>query len=209
MMTAADRDFKLGLLEEVLEKMDECAELIRSLNDDRISSYCLAAFEGKDAGWLGHFERDILQESLDAQLAQNDASLARAEAGKALSVEEAAALLTCAGDDLARLLEHAGRLRDLGWGHTVTYSRKVFVPLTMLCRDHCHYCTFAQPPRQGERAYMTLAEVLAVPRNTLALVSGHSGRDKIVELTGLGPALVERRLTSASAPDRGRKDRRP
>lgn len=59
-------DEKRDVLEEVLEKMDECAELIRSLNDDRISSYCLAAFEGKNAGWLGHFERDILQESLNA-----------------------------------------------------------------------------------------------------------------------------------------------
>lgn len=63
--------------------------------------------------------------------------------------------------------------------------------------------------RANEAVLRLLAEVLAVPRNTLALVSGHSARDKIVELTGLGPALVERRLTSASAPDRGRKDRRP
>jgi FO synthase len=46
----------------------------------------------------------------------------------------------------------------------VTYSPKVFVPLTKLCRDVCHYCTFAQPPRRGERAYMTADEVLAVAR---------------------------------------------
>ncbi len=57
---------KREILEEVLEKMDECADLIRSLDDDRINAYCLAAFEGKDAGWLGHFERDILQEALEA-----------------------------------------------------------------------------------------------------------------------------------------------
>jgi FO synthase len=46
----------------------------------------------------------------------------------------------------------------------VTYSPKVFVPLTKLCRDVCHYCTFAQPPRRGERAYMTVEEVLGVAR---------------------------------------------
>jgi len=46
----------------------------------------------------------------------------------------------------------------------VTYSPKVFIPLTMLCRDVCHYCTFARPPRRGERAYMTADEVLEVAR---------------------------------------------
>ena len=46
----------------------------------------------------------------------------------------------------------------------VTYSPKVFIPLTKLCRDVCHYCTFARPPRRGERAYMSADEVLAVAR---------------------------------------------
>src|SRR5262249_44522179 len=45
-----------------------------------------------------------------------------------------------------------------------TYSPKVFIPLTKLCRDVCHYCTFARPPRRGERAYMSIDEVLAVAR---------------------------------------------
>jgi uncharacterized protein YggU (UPF0235/DUF167 family) len=53
-----------------------------------------------------------------------------------------------------------------------------------------------------------LADTLAVPRASVTLVSGHSGRDKIVELAGVGPALAERRLASASAIDRTRKDRR-
>ena len=57
---------KREILEEVLEKMDECADLLKALDDDRINAYCLAAFEGRDAGWLGHFERDIIQEVLDA-----------------------------------------------------------------------------------------------------------------------------------------------
>ena len=46
----------------------------------------------------------------------------------------------------------------------VTYSPKVFIPLTKLCRDVCHYCTFAHPPRRGERAYMSADEVLGVAR---------------------------------------------
>jgi FO synthase len=89
-------------------------------------------------------------------------ALARAEGGKALSVDEATALLTATGDDLDRLLAVAGRLRDLGWGSTVTYSRKVFVPLTMLCRDHCHYCTFAKPPARLTAPYLTPDEVVAI-----------------------------------------------
>src|SRR5581483_5648354 len=49
-------------------------------------------------------------------------------------------------------------------GILVTYSPKVFIPLTKLCRDVCHYCTFAAPPRRGERAYLTADEVLELAR---------------------------------------------
>jgi FO synthase len=63
--------------------------------------------------------------------------------------------------DLEELLSEARRLRR---GPLVTYSPKVFVPLTTLCRDVCGYCTFARPPRRGERAFMTDAEVLAIAR---------------------------------------------
>jgi FO synthase len=65
---------------------------------------------------------------------------------------------------LDELCEEARVLRDEGHGHLVTYSPKVFIPLTKLCRDVCHYCTFAHPPRRGERAYMSIDEVLAVAR---------------------------------------------
>src|SRR6187455_2278495 len=54
--------------------------------------------------------------------------------------------------------------RSLRPGPIVTYSPKVFVPLTTLCRDVCGYCTFARPPRRGERAYLTEEEVLAIAR---------------------------------------------
>ena len=62
---------------------------------------------------------------------------------------------------LQDLLSEARRLRT---GPLVTYSPKVFVPLTTLCRDVCGYCTFARPPRRGERAFMTEEEVLAIAR---------------------------------------------
>lgn len=61
------------------------------------------------------------------------------------------------------LLDHAGALRDAGWGRTVTYSRKVFIPLTTLCKDRCSYCTFAKPPGAGG-TYLRPEEVLAVAR---------------------------------------------
>ena len=65
---------------------------------------------------------------------------------------------------LEDLCAEARSLRDEGHGRLVTYSPKVFIPLTKLCRDVCHYCTFARPPRRGERAYMTVDEVLGVAR---------------------------------------------
>src|SRR4051812_13430658 len=65
---------------------------------------------------------------------------------------------------LEELCAEARRLRDVGHGSLVTYSPKVFVPLTTLCRDVCGYCTFARPPRRGERAFMPLDEVLAIAR---------------------------------------------
>jgi FO synthase len=65
---------------------------------------------------------------------------------------------------LDELCAEARALRNEGHGHLVTYSPKVFIPLTKLCRDVCHYCTFAHPPRRGERAYMSIDEVLGVAR---------------------------------------------
>src|SRR5512133_1166383 len=63
---------------------------------------------------------------------------------------------------LEDLCAEARALRDEGHGGLVTFSPKVFIPLTKLCRDVCHYCTFARPPRRGERAYMSAEEVLQV-----------------------------------------------
>ena len=66
--------------------------------------------------------------------------------------------------DLPELMRRAAALRDVGFGNAVSYSRKVFIPLTKLCRDVCHYCTFAQPALAGERAYLTLDEVVDIAR---------------------------------------------
>ncbi|HEX6231049.1 MAG TPA: bifunctional FO biosynthesis protein CofGH [Actinomycetota bacterium] len=89
-------------------------------------------------------------------------ALARAEAGKALSLDETTALLQARGEDLRRLASIASRLRELGHGTTITYSRKVFVPVTMLCRDHCHYCTFAKPPARLDAPFLKPEEVVAI-----------------------------------------------
>lgn len=61
-------------------------------------------------------------------------------------------------------MARAAALRDEGHGRVVSYSPKVFIPLTKLCRDVCHYCTFAQPPRRGQRAYLSIDEVLDIAR---------------------------------------------
>ncbi|RYD90518.1 MAG: 7,8-didemethyl-8-hydroxy-5-deazariboflavin synthase subunit CofG, partial [Sphingomonadales bacterium] len=65
---------------------------------------------------------------------------------------------------LADLLKDAWAIARTAHGRTVTYSPKVFIPLTKLCRDVCHYCTFAEVPKPGHRAYMTPDEVRAVAR---------------------------------------------
>src|SRR3954454_12846163 len=81
--------------------------------------------------------------------------------GERLGAGAAGAL---AAAPVAALCETARELRERGSGRLATYSPKVFIPLTQLCRDVCHYCTFARPPRRGERAYMTEDEVLAIAR---------------------------------------------
>ena len=80
----------------------------------------------------------------------------RPEAGPPSSVAE------IADAPLEELLRAARSLRAAAKGVVVTYSPKVFIPLTKLCRDVCHYCTFARPPRRGERAYLVPDEVVAI-----------------------------------------------
>lgn len=80
-------------------------------------------------------------------------------------LDQADALALAAVDALPLLMGAAGALRDRQYPNTVTYSRKVFFPLTHLCRDVCHYCTFAQTPKFIEQAYMPLDTVLEKARS--------------------------------------------
>src|SRR5262250_533128 len=103
-------------------------------------------------------------------------ALARARDGKPLDRSEAAVLLHARGADLDRLLGYAGRTRDAGLAAAgrpgvITYSRKVFIPLTRLCRDRCGYCTFVTVPgRLAPGAeYLSADEVLEIARQGAAL----------------------------------------
>ena len=100
-------------------------------------------------------------------------ALRRADDGKTLDATEAEILLSARGEDLDRLCAVAGRVRDagltaIGRPHTVTYSRKVFIPLTRLCRDRCHYCTFATTPGRLPAPYLSPDEVLEIARQGAA-----------------------------------------
>ena len=96
-------------------------------------------------------------------------ALARAQDGKALDEAEALVLLGARGADLERLLLCATRVRDAamvaaGRPGVVTYSRKVFIPLTRLCRDRCHYCTFVTVPGRVPAPYLRPDEVVDIAR---------------------------------------------
>ncbi|EPH44048.1 putative FO synthase [Streptomyces aurantiacus JA 4570] len=100
-------------------------------------------------------------------------ALKRARDGVALDAAEAAVLLQARGDDLEDLAASAGRVRDAGLAAegragVITYSKSVFIPLTRLCRDKCHYCTFVTVPgklrRAGHGMFMSPDEVLDIAR---------------------------------------------
>jgi FO synthase len=105
-------------------------------------------------------------------------ALRRASDGVALDEAEALVLLHARGEHLERLLAAAGAVRDAGLASAgragvVTYSRKVFVPVTHLCRDRCHYCTFVKTPgqlrREGRAPFLTPDEVLRTARQGAAM----------------------------------------
>jgi FO synthase len=101
-------------------------------------------------------------------------ALARADGGKSIDADEAQALLAATGEDLDRLMTVARRVRDAGLEASgrpgvVTYSKKVFIPLTRLCRDRCHYCTFVTVPGKLDSPFLSPDEVLAIAREGAAL----------------------------------------
>ena len=87
-----------------------------------------------------------------------------ASAAHSISLDEARALILAQGRDLLALMQRASAVRDDAWGRTVTYSRKVFIPLTNLCRDKCAYCTFARAPGDPRARILTPDEVLSIAR---------------------------------------------
>ncbi|HJQ43275.1 MAG TPA: 7,8-didemethyl-8-hydroxy-5-deazariboflavin synthase CofG, partial [Jatrophihabitantaceae bacterium] len=100
--------------------------------------------------------------------------LRRARDGVALDATEAETLLAARGDALADLCASAARVRDQGLADAgrpgvITYSRKVFIPLTRLCRDRCHYCTFATTPHRVAAPFLSPDEVLAIATQGAAL----------------------------------------
>ncbi|MCU1508046.1 MAG: fbiC [Glaciihabitans sp.] len=105
-------------------------------------------------------------------------ALKRAETGVTVDATEAETLMHARGEQLDRLLVAAGRVRDAGLAKAgrpgvITYSRKVFIPVTHLCQDRCHYCAFVKTPaqlaRQGKEMFMSPDEILEVARNGAAL----------------------------------------
>ncbi len=114
-----------------------------------------------------------MRESVPTSSAMRRA-LARARDGKSLDVGEAAVLLAARGDDLDQVCVTAARVRDQGLvdagrAGLITYSKKVFIPLTRLCRDRCHYCTFATVPGRLPAAYLSIDEVLEIARRGAAM----------------------------------------
>ncbi|WP_405069607.1 bifunctional FO biosynthesis protein CofGH [Kribbella sp. NBC_01510] len=101
-------------------------------------------------------------------------ALKRADDGKTLDPAEVEVLLGASGDALTTLMATAARVRDQGLADAgrpgiVTYSKKVFIPLTRLCRDRCHYCTFATTPGRVHSPYLSPDEVLEIARQGAAL----------------------------------------
>jgi FO synthase len=113
-------------------------------------------------------------ESNGVSVAAMRRALARARDGKLLDQVEATVLLHARGGDLATLLGYAGRTRDAGLEAAgrpgvITFSKKVFIPLTRLCRDRCGYCTFATVPKNLDSPFLSPDEVLDIARRGAAL----------------------------------------
>ncbi|MDE2059743.1 MAG: 7,8-didemethyl-8-hydroxy-5-deazariboflavin synthase CofG [candidate division NC10 bacterium] len=116
-----------------------------------------------------------LLERLDRQPSPEETSAAiqtgldQVYGGRPLTRQQAALLLHAEGRHLRRLLELASAIRDRGKGRTVTFSKKVFIPLTRLCRDRCGYCAFRRDPGDPGDGFMTPDEVLAIAAAGAAL----------------------------------------
>lgn len=91
-----------------------------------------------------------------------EAAIIEAGSGRPVTRDAALALIRASGRHLLRLLELASALRDAGKGRTVTFSKKVFIPLTRLCRDRCGYCAFRRDPGEPDDGFMSPDKVLVL-----------------------------------------------
>jgi len=138
-------------------------------------------------------------------------ALKRADDGKTLDPAEAEVLLGASGDALTALMATAARVRDQGLADAgrpgiVTYSKKVFIPLTRLCRDRCHYCTFATTPGRVHAPYLSPDEVLEIARQGAALGPEENGEQE----QELVPVPRRARKRHEAADDAGeRRGRQP
>ena len=121
--------------------------------------------------------QDVLNAARDGELPTPEQALALAQWG-----------------DTPALAEAAAAIRDRGFRNVVTYSRKVFIPLTHLCRDVCHYCTFAQTPKHLKAPYLSLEQVLEVARE-----GAESGCKEALFTLGEKPELRYRAAREALA----------
>jgi len=112
----------------------------------------------------------------------DDELISRVTAGGRLSDDEA--VLLAGIDDMELLCRAATVLRDEAFGDVVSVSRKVFIPLTKLCRDVCHYCTFAHPPRKGQKAFLSPREVIEI-----AQAGARAGCDEALFTLGDKPEM--------------------
>ena len=105
-----------------------------------------------------------------------DMILVKALAGESLSAQEGYRLIHCEASEVASLIEAAGQLRDRSKGRVVTYSRKVFLPVTNLCRDRCSYCTFRKDPTDPDEWTMSPHDI----RHTLELGSAQGCKEALM-----------------------------
>ena len=111
---------------------------------------------------LGRSWRAVIESSMRR-------ALRRASDAATLNIDEISVLLSARDEALTQLCEAAARVRDaglieLGRPNVITYSPKVFIPLTRLCRDRCHYCTFATTPNHLPAAYLEISQVVEIAK---------------------------------------------
>lgn len=153
--------------------IDEPDDLYRLMGSTQTAANTAAALSQLAGEGLGHGEREAgVSGSPGSVVPSLQAILQEAAAGSELPAASCLQLADnawCGDDDLDQLMSTAAAIRDSGFRDTVTYSRKIFIPLTHLCRDVCHYCTFARTPKYIDSVFLDVEEVVARVRQGLAL----------------------------------------